>query len=439
MRERRNLGHDKVSHGLQLLSCLAAADVAAFQCRPGGAFLAILFAMLIDTVVTDPGAPARTLKNPALAPTPPMGWNSWNRFRCYGLSEEVVLGTADALVASGMRDAGYEYLVIDDCWQALARGADGSLLANPERFPHGMKWLGEQIHARGLKFGLYLSPGRQTCAMLYDSYPARELGSFGNEEHDIATLADWGVDYLKYDWCAAEHGGTGLSYAGAFERMAAVLAAAERPIVLSISEYGKSKPWEWAGEHAHLWRTTSDINASWRSVMRLVDSQRGLAAFAGPGGWNDPDMLEVGNDGLSGVEARSHLMLWALLAAPLMAGNDLREMDADTRQLLTHRGILGISQDRLGRQGERIARFGPLELWRRALGDGHVLGLLNRGRAVADVASDGVSLLADARDGAGMRALAELPAGAVDVWTGAAASVAGWRLAPHEMLLLRGR
>ncbi|PPL16837.1 glycoside hydrolase family 27 protein [Microterricola pindariensis] len=395
--------------------------------------------MPFDTVVTETALKETARKDSALAPTPPMGWNSWNRFRCYGLSEEVVLGTADALVASGMRDAGYEYLVIDDCWQAMARGADGSLLSNPERFPHGMKWLGEQIHARGLKFGLYLAPGRQTCAMLYDSYPARELGSFGNEELDVATLVGWGVDYLKYDWCQADAGGTGLSYPGAFERMARALAAAPRPIVLSISEYGKSKPWEWAGDYAHLWRTTSDINASWRSVMRLVDSQHGLARFAGPGGWNDPDMLEVGNDGLTPVEARSHLMLWAMLAAPLMAGNDLREMSAETRELLTHRGILDVSQDALGWQGERVARFGQLEIWRRELGDGHVIGLLNRSRAWVDAASDGVSLLADARDGAGMRALAALPEGAVDVWTGAAASAASWRLAPHEMLLLRGR
>lgn len=382
--------------------------------------------MLSDTVV----------KDPTLAATPPMGWNSWNRFRCYGLSEEMVLGTADALVESGMRDAGYDYLVIDDCWQAFARGTDGSLLSNPERFPRGMKWLGEQIHARGLKFGLYLSPGRKTCAMLYDSYPARDLGSFGNEELDIATLVDWGVDYLKYDWCQADKGGTGLSYPGAFERMARVLAAADRPIVLSISEYGASKPWTWAGAYAHLWRTTSDINASWRSVMRLVDSQHGLAGFAGPGGWNDPDMLEVGNEGLSAIEARSHFMLWALLAAPLMAGNDLREMGEETRALLTHPGILSISQDRLGRQGGRIARFGKVDVWRRELGDGAAVGVLNRGRGAVKVVSDGVSMSVDGDP------IAPLPgpaADVVDVWTGRPAGRGSWLLAPHEMLLVRGQ
>lgn len=376
------------------------------------------------------------IKDPTLAPTPPMGWNSWNRFRCYGLSEEVVLGTADAMVASGMRDAGYDYLVIDDCWQDFERGTDGELRSNPERFPRGMKWLGEQIHARGLKFGLYLSPGRKTCAMLYDEYPARELGSFGHEEQDIATLVGWGVDYLKYDWCQANRGGTGLTYAGAFEHMATVLAAADRPIVMSISEYGKSEPWTWAGEYGHLWRTTPDIGANWRSVMRLVDRQHGLAPFAGPGGWNDPDMLEVGNDGLSALESRSHFMLWALLAAPLMAGNDLRDMDATTRELLTHSGIIAVSQDALGKQGERIARVGKLDIWKRELHDGVAIGVLNRDKKIAHVSLANSSLLH------GSEVLTALPGDSSTAWTEVwndAPAAGSWALKPHEMLLLRGQ
>ena len=371
------------------------------------------------------------IKDHTLAPTPPMGWNSWNRFRCYGLSEEVVLGTADAMVESGMLAAGYDYLVIDDCWQDLERGADGELRSNPERFPRGMKWLGEQIHARGLKFGLYLSPGRKTCAMIYDQYPARELGSFGHEEQDIETLVSWGVDYLKYDWCQANRGGTGLTYAGAFEHMATVIAGAGRPIVMSISEYGKSKPWTWAGDYGHMWRTTGDIGASWGSVMRLVDRQHGLAPFAGPGGWNDPDMLEVGNDGLSAIESRSHFMLWAMLAAPLMAGNDIREMDASTVQLLTHPGILGVSQDALGRQGERILRTGKVDVWRRELSDGVAIGVLNRGRKPIELSIADGALIHDGKT------LAALPDDARDVWTGAPAT-GSLSLRPREMVLLRG-
>ncbi|MFC4603052.1 glycoside hydrolase family 27 protein [Rhodococcus kronopolitis] len=373
-------------------------------------------------------------KDPALAPTPPMGWNSWNRFRCYDLTEEVVLATADAMVESGMRDAGYRYLVVDDCWQAFARGDDGRLRSHPARFPSGMAALGEQIHARGLKFGLYLAPGRKTCAMIYDRYPARDIGSFGYEQLDADTLAGWGVDYLKYDWCRAGRGGTGLDHRAAFERMAAALAATGRPIVYSISEYGSTRPWEWAGEYGHLWRTTPDIGPSWRSVLRLVDRQHGLARYAGPGGWNDPDMLEVGNRGLGELESRSHLMLWAMLAAPLFAGNDLRTMTEQTRGLLTHAGVLAISQDSLGRQGERIARFGRVEVWRRELSGGVAYGVLNRGRRETslEVRDDALVL-------SGGKVLCPLAADSVDVWSGQPVRdrKGMWPLRSREMVLVR--
>ncbi|SDB92775.1 alpha-galactosidase [Sanguibacter gelidistatuariae] len=377
------------------------------------------------------------VKDATLVPTPPMGWNSWNTFRCYDLTETVVLGVADALVTSGMRNAGYTTLVIDDCWQDVARDPAGRLCSHPRRFPSGMAALGEEIHARGLRFGLYLAPGRKTCAMIYDRYPAREIGSFGHEELDAATLAEWGVDYLKYDWCRANKGGTGLTYAGAFERMAHAIAATGRPIVYSISEYGRSRPWEWAGELGHLWRTTSDIAPTWRSVMRLADKQHGLAAYAGPGGWNDPDMLEVGNPGLSDLEARSHLMLWAMLAAPLMAGNDVRTMTEETRALLTHPGLLAVSQDPLGRQGARTTRHGKVDVWRRDLVDGWVVGVLNRGSCPTTLR------LHDAALSLGTDAAVEQVPGSgcvVDVWTGRELRGGGdhsWELAPHEMVLVR--
>ncbi len=378
---------------------------------------------------------AAPTKDPALAPTPPMGWNSWNRFRCYDLTEDVVLQTADAMVDSGMRDAGYRYLVVDDCWQAFGRGDDGRLQAHPRRFPSGMAALGEQIHARGLKFGLYLAPGRKTCAMIYDRYPARDIGSFGYEDLDATTLAEWGVDYLKYDWCRANRGGTGLEHRPAFERMAGALAATGRPMVYSISEYGATRPWEWAGRYAHLWRTTSDIVPRWKSVRRIADRQHGLARYAGPGGWNDPDMLEVGNPGLDEVESRSHLMLWAMLAAPLFAGNDLRTMTEETRRLLTHPGIVAISQDRLGRQGERVDRYGRIEVWRRDLDGAVVYGLLNRGRrdAVVEVGDDALVLPSDGR------ALCPLTEASVDVWTNRPVHCrkGAWTLRAREMVLVR--
>ncbi|MFD4422888.1 alpha-galactosidase [Agromyces sp. NPDC058484] len=367
-----------------------------------------------------------------LAATPPMGWNSWNRFRCYELTEEVVMRTADALVASGMRDAGYEYVVVDDCWQAFRRDPAGRLRAHPGRFPSGMAALADEVHARGLKFGMYLAPGRKTCAMIYDRYPGEELGSFGRERQDLETLAGWGIDYLKYDWCRANRGGTGLAEGDAFARMSAAIERIDRPIVYSISEYGRTRPWTWAPPIAHLWRTTGDISPDWRSVMRIADQQHGLAAYAGPGSWNDPDMLEVGNDGLSDIESRSHFMLWAMLAAPLMAGNDLRTMEESTRRLLTHPGVLAISQDALGRQGARTARDPTYDVWRRELADGTAVGVLNRrSRPATALIHDG--WITTAR---GNR-LARLGDGARNVWTDASATEGALRFSGREMHVFR--
>ncbi|WP_198169880.1 alpha-galactosidase [Agromyces laixinhei] len=369
-----------------------------------------------------------------LAVTPPMGWNSWNRFRCYELNEDVVVQTADAMVASGMRDAGYDYLVVDDCWQAHRRDGSGRLQSHPRRFASGMAALGEEIHARGLKFGMYLAPGRKTCAMIYDRYHGEALGSFGHEQEDLETLAGWGVDYLKYDWCRANRGGTGLSEGEAFRRMAEAIGRSDRPMVYSISEYGRTKPWTWAPEVAHLWRTTGDIAANWRSVMRIADRQHALAPFAGPGGWNDPDMLEVGNAGLSGIESRSHFMMWAMLAAPLMAGNDLRTMDEPTRQVLTNPGVLAISQDPLGRQGSRTARHRSFDVWHRDLADGTAVGILNRtNRAITARVAGG--WLTTAR---GTR-LARLGEGARNAWTGRPAPDGELTFSAHEMHLFRVR
>ncbi|MGW8282215.1 MAG: glycoside hydrolase family 27 protein [Gemmatimonadota bacterium] len=315
-----------------------------------------------------------------LAATPPMGWNSWNRFGC-DVSESLIRETADAMVSSGMRDAGYEYVVIDDCWQ-VDRDPDGAIVVDPERFPSGMKVLADYVHSKGLKFGIYSDAGTATCQ--------GRPGSRGHEFQDARTYASWGVDYLKYDWC--NHGTQDAE--ASYRTMRRALEAAGRPIVFSICEWGTNRPWLWAGGIGHLWRTTEDIlncydcREDWGGMgfVHILDLQDGLESYAGPGGWNDPDMLEVGNDGLSDIEARAHFSLWAILASPLMAGNDLRTMSATTREILTNQEVLAVNQDSMGRQGRRATKRGDFEVWSRELHDGsRAVVLFNRGDAEAEI------------------------------------------------------
>ena len=324
-------------------------------------------------LAADPAAWAQKFEE--LAPTPPMGWNSWNHFECE-IDEATVRATAEAMVASGMRDAGYRYVVIDDCWQG-ARDADGFIQPDPERFPSGMKALADAVHSRGLKLGLYSDAGWTTCG--------HRPGSRGYEFQDALSYARWGVDYLKYDWCDTE----GLNAEGAYQTMAAALKAAGRPIVLSICEWGDNQPWEWAEPIGHLWRTTGDIapcfdcevdHGDWSSwgVLRILDLQDGLRVHAGPGHWNDPDMLEVGN-GMSEAEDRSHFSMWAMLAAPLIAGNDLTRMSPVTRAILTNREVIAVDQDPLGIQGFKHSAAGELEIWFKPLEGGDwAMCVLNR-------------------------------------------------------------
>ena len=310
-----------------------------------------------------------------LALTPPMGWNTWNRFGCK-INEKLIRQAADAMVSSGMRDAGYVYIVIDDCWQG-ERDAEGNIRPDPQRFPSGMKALGDYIHAKGLKFGIYSDAGQLTCGRL--------PGSWGHEYQDARTYASWGVDYLKYDWCSTYTQDAQSTYA----TMSDALRATGRPIVFSICEWGVNKPWLWAKNVGNLWRTTDDIYDHWsgqdgyqHSVLAILDLQVGLDGFAGPGHWNDPDMLEVGNGGMSNVEYQSHFSLWAMLAAPLMAGNDLANMGADTKAILTNREVIAVDQDPLGIEARRVAKQGDHEVWARPLeGGGRAVLLLNRGNA----------------------------------------------------------
>jgi alpha-galactosidase len=322
------------------------------------------------------------------ATTPPMGWNSWNMFGAT-VTSEVVRQTADAFLSSGLKDAGYRYIVVDDFWQG-GRGEDGRLFPDPQRFPEGMKALADYLHARGLLFGLYSDAGPQTCG----GRPASQ----DFEEVDARTFAEWGADYLKYDWCAAEDTRVNAEYR--YGKMSAALRATGREIVFSICEWGHHSPWLWgANAGGNLWRTTGDIGDSWRDVpvswgvLYGIESigfeqQRGLEAYAGPGRWNDPDMLVVGLNGgsltIAGagctpIEYRTHFALWCLLAAPLMIGCDARRLDPDAREILTNRELIALDQDPLGRQGYRASRSGLCEVWKKPLtGGGLGVALFNR-------------------------------------------------------------
>ena len=316
-----------------------------------------------------------------LARTPPMGWNSWNRFQC-DVSEALIKETADALVTTGMKDAGYQYVVIDDCWQ-ISRDANGAIIADPKRFPSGMKALADYVHAKGLRFGLYSDAGSKTCQ--------GRPGSNGYEYEDARQYAAWGVDYLKYDWCSTE----GVDPKVAYTTMRDALRSTGRPIVFSMCEWGRSQPATWARGVAHLWRTTGDILPCWDCTeswgghgwSRILDMQVGLEKYAGPGGWNDPDMLQVGNPGLSLAENRAHFSFWSLLAAPLMAGNDVRQMSPEVREILLNTEVIAVDQDPLGRQGRKIRDDGTLEVWSKPLdGGAHAVILFNRGTAPATIA-----------------------------------------------------
>jgi len=307
---------------------------------------------------------AHAQKFEGLARTPPMGWNSWNAF-AVKIDEKLIRETADALVASGMKAAGYTYVVIDDGWEAKERDSQGKLVPDPGRFAGGMKALGDYLHSKGLKFGIHNCAGTKTCS----GYP----GGRGHEFQDARSYASWGVDYLKYDWC--EHGTANAEET--YRTMGSALVAARRPVVFSLCEWGNNKPWLWAKPIGHLWRTTGDVtdcyscqgvySMGWKIIL---DAQVDLEKYAGPDHWNDPDMLEVGNPGLSLAESRAQFSLWSMLAAPLMAGNDLRKMPTDLREILTNKDVIALDQDPLGEQGYRYMAQPGKEIWVKKLAKG---------------------------------------------------------------------
>jgi alpha-galactosidase len=326
--------------------------------------------LLILAFVSVPGLRAQ---NTGLARTPPMGWNSWNHFACQVTAADV-RSAADAISANGMKAAGYTYVNIDDCWQGK-RDEKGVIHAN-EKFPD-MKGLADYIHGKGLKIGLYSSPGPLTCA--------KYEGSLGHEEQDAQTYAAWGFDYLKYDYCSFK--GDVDAQIAAYKKMHEALVKAGRPIVFSLCQYGMDRSWSWAATvGGNLWRTTDDIKDDYQSMTLIGFSQAGLDRFAGPGHWNDPDMLEIGNGKMNHDEYLTHMSLWCILAAPLLAGNDLSKMTPETLEILTHPEVIAIDQDPAGIQGYPVAEEGPLEVWVKPLSDGSkAVALFNRGYSMMPV------------------------------------------------------
>jgi alpha-galactosidase len=328
---------------------------------------------------------ATAQKFEGLAKTPQLGWNSWNKFGC-NVSEQMIRETADAMVSSGLKDAGYQYVNIDDCWHG-ERDARGFITANKERFPSGMKALSDYVHSKGLKLGIYSDAGWKTCG--------GKPGSRGYEYQDALMYAEWGIDYLKYDWCNVD----GLKAEGAYLTMREALRKAGRPVLFSMCEWGDNRPWLWAKDIGHSWRTTGDIypcfdcvedHGTWKSwgVVQILDKQDGLRRFAGPDHWNDMDMLEVGN-GMAVNEDRAHFSIWAMMNSPLIAGNDLRTMSKETTAILTNKSIIALNQDWLGMPAFRYSESDGVEYWFKPLVDGDwALMVLNRNKEPRDTSFD---------------------------------------------------
>ncbi|PKW06167.1 alpha-galactosidase [Streptomyces sp. 1222.5] len=328
-------------------------------------------------------APDRTPTAPApadgLAPTPPMGFNNWNSTHCRAdFDEAMVKGIADLFVEKGLKDAGYRYVNLDDCWALPRRDAQGELVPDPARFPHGIGAVADYVHAKGLKLGIYTSAGTKTCDSV--GFP----GALGHEFSDARQFADWGVDYLKYDNCNNQ----GVDARQRYRTMRDALRATGRPIVYSICEWGENKPWEWAGDVGQLWRTTGDISDSWSSMLSIVKQNLPLAPYAGPGHWNDPDMLEVGNGGMTDTEYRSHFSLWSVMAAPLLIGTDLRRASEATFDILDNKEVIAVDQDPLGKQGTVVTSTGGRWVVAREMADGsRAVALFNESASAQRIAT----------------------------------------------------
>ena len=274
--------------------------------------------------------------------TPQMGWNTWNKFWC-GINETLIHDSIDALINSGLFEAGYNYINLDDCWQKY-RGEDGYIIPDNDTFPHGIEPLVEYAHSKGLKFGLYSSAGNYTCQ--------GRPGSLDFEEQDAKIYAKWNIDYLKYDNCYNR----GISSLIRYPKMGDCLNETGHPIFYSLCQWGQEKVATWAKDVGNSWRTTGDISDSWNSMITIIDQNDKWYKYAGPGGWNDPDMLEVGNGGMTLTEYKTHFGLWCISKAPLLIGCDITNMSDDIKKILTNKEYIAINQDKLGEQGHKIKR-----------------------------------------------------------------------------------
>ncbi|MFJ4788521.1 NPCBM/NEW2 domain-containing protein [Streptomyces sp. NPDC088794] len=326
-----------------------------------------------------PAQPAAPALADGLALTPPMGFNNWNSTNCRPeFNEAMVEGIADLFVAKGLKDAGYQYINLDDCWALPSRDANGKLVPDPVRFPHGIKAVADYVHSKGLKLGIYTSAGTKTCN------DAGFPGALGHEYSDAQQFADWGVDYLKYDNCNNQGVDAKLRY----NTMRDALKATGRPIVYSLCEWGENKPWEWAADVGHLWRTTGDISDNWGSMVSILKQNLPLAQYAGPGHWNDPDMLEVGNGGMTDTEYRSHFSMWSIMAAPLLIGSDLRKATQATFDILDNKEVVAVDQDPLGKQGTVVSSEGGRWVVSKQMKDGsRAVALFNESGSAQRIAT----------------------------------------------------
>jgi alpha-galactosidase len=338
--------------------------------------LSVLLAGIVVTPVSN-AAPVVAAQDSTLARTPPMGFNNWNAFGC-DVSETLIKQTADVIVSSGLKDLGYQYVNIDDCWSLRERGRDGRLVPDPVKFPSGIRGVADYVHAKGLKLGIYGDAGTRTCA----GFP----GSLGLEDLDAQTWADWGVDYLKYDNCNNQSDGSQADFIRRYTAMRRALDRTGRPIVYAVCEWGQSQPWLWATGVGHLWRTTGDISDNWASLRSIIARNAPLYPYAGPGHWNDPDMMEIGNGGMTATEYRTHMSMWAMMAAPLLIGTDLRSASPETMAILSNREIIAIDQDRLGVQGAVVADRDGLMVLDKPLANGdRAIALYNSTDSLATV------------------------------------------------------
>jgi alpha-galactosidase len=369
----RRPGHRARAAAAVIVSVLVPVTLAI----PTGAGAAVARQLPVTSIALAGTASAASPFARILAATPPMGFNDWNAFGC-GVSEALIEQTADFIVSSGLRQAGYQYVNIDDCWSAKQRGPDGRLVPDPVKFPDGIKGVADYVHGKGLKLGIYGDAGTKTCA----GYP----GSLGTEVLDAQTWAGWGVDYLKYDNCNNQSDGSQADYVKRYTAMRDAIDKTGRPIVFSMSEWGTSQPWLWATGVGNLWRTTGDISDNWTSVRSIISQNVLLAKYAGPGHWNDPDMLEIGNGGMTAAEYRTHMSMWAMMAAPLIIGTDLRKASADTLAILGKKDVIAIDQDRLGVQASVVASSGGLMALDKPLSNGdRAIALYNSTDSLATV------------------------------------------------------